>query len=217
MEAEAALQDQLLPRSQHRIRPAGPVHTSSRIQWLGIVSWALFCAALFVSLLLRPDQDAVDRGIGLQADDTLQRAIVSVPATAEAGGSRSSFRRQRPDPADGRGVASMGMLAWLEAAGGGYPDRDVRRRSDNHARILSEARGPEEAKAAWASEPALILRPLPVAKAQQRCASGRVEIARWLQRCSRAATIGQLNSKPGRKTHARAVLESQATSQRRRP
>jgi hypothetical protein len=83
MEAEAASQDQLLPRSQHRIRPAGPVHTSSRIQWLGIVSWALFCAALFVSLLLRPDQDAVDRGIGLQADDTLQRAIVSVPATAD--------------------------------------------------------------------------------------------------------------------------------------
>jgi hypothetical protein len=107
----------------------------------------------------------------------------------------------------------MGMLAWLEAAGGGYPDRNVRRRSDNHAHILSEARGPEEAKAAWASEPALMLRPLPVAKAQQRCASGTVEIARWLQRCSRAATIGQLNSKPGRKTHARAVLESQATSQ----
>jgi hypothetical protein len=33
----------------------------------------------------------------------------------------------------------------LEAAGGGYPDRDVRNRRDNHCRILSEARGPEAA------------------------------------------------------------------------
>ena len=84
MEAEAASQDQLLPRSQRKIRPADPVNSSPRIRWLGIGSWALFCAALFVSLLLRPDQDALDRGTGLQADHSLQRAIVSeVPATAE--------------------------------------------------------------------------------------------------------------------------------------
>jgi hypothetical protein len=120
MEAEAASQDQLLPRSQHRIRPAGPVHTSSRIQWLGIVSWALFCAALFVSLLLRPDQDAVDRGIGLQADDTLQRAIVSVPATADPmppalewpgdhdQASGASARTRRMDAAWHRWVCSHG-------------------------------------------------------------------------------------------------------------
>jgi hypothetical protein len=55
MEAGAASQDQLLPRSQHKIRRADPVQSSPRIQWLGIGSWALFCAALFVSLLLRLD------------------------------------------------------------------------------------------------------------------------------------------------------------------
>jgi hypothetical protein len=92
MEAEAASQAQLLRRPQRRIRPADPVDSSSRIQWLGIGSWALFCAALFVSLLLRPDQDAVDRGIGLQADHTLQRAIESVPATADAMPLRSNGR-----------------------------------------------------------------------------------------------------------------------------
>jgi hypothetical protein len=83
MAADPALQDQLFPRSQRRIRPAEPDNTSSRIHWLGIGSWALFCAALFVTLLLRPDRDAVDRGIALQADHTLRRAIVSVPATAD--------------------------------------------------------------------------------------------------------------------------------------
>jgi hypothetical protein len=94
METEATSQDQLFPRSQRKIRRADPVNSIPRIQWLGIASWALFCAALFVSLLLRPDQDAVDRGIGLQADDTLQRAIESVPATADP----------IPLPSNGRGI-----------------------------------------------------------------------------------------------------------------
>jgi hypothetical protein len=94
MEAEAASKAQLLRRPQRRIRPANPVDSRARIQWLGMASWALFCTALFVSLLLRPDQDAVDRGIGLQADHTLQRAIVSVPATADP----------MPLPSKGRGL-----------------------------------------------------------------------------------------------------------------
>ena len=84
MAAAPASQDQLCAQSQRRIRPAATVNTSSRIQWLGIGSWGLFCAALFVTLLLRPDRDAVDHGIALQeAEHTLRRAIVSVPATAD--------------------------------------------------------------------------------------------------------------------------------------
>ena len=49
MAAAPASQDQLCAQSQRRIRPAATVNTSSRIQWLGIGSWALFCAALFVA------------------------------------------------------------------------------------------------------------------------------------------------------------------------
>jgi hypothetical protein len=71
MEAAPASQDQLFPRSQRRIRPAEPDNTSSRIHWLGIGSWALFCAALFVSLLLRPHQGS------LELDQSHPRALVS--------------------------------------------------------------------------------------------------------------------------------------------
>jgi hypothetical protein len=71
MEADPASQDQLFPRSQRRIRPADPVNTSPRIQWLGIGSWALFCAALLVSLLLRPDR------VSLPLDQIHPRALVS--------------------------------------------------------------------------------------------------------------------------------------------
>ena len=53
-------------------------------------------------------------------------------------------RRQRPDPADEHVAVSMGLLAWLEATGGGYRDRDIGRSSDNRARILSKAGGPEQ-------------------------------------------------------------------------
>jgi hypothetical protein len=114
MEANPALQDQLLhglcrwqrrghPTAAPSIRPLGrvriltadPVKSLTGIRWLGIGSWALFCAALFVSLLLRPDREAVDRGIGLQADHALQRAIVSdAPATADP----------MPLPSNGRGI-----------------------------------------------------------------------------------------------------------------
>jgi hypothetical protein len=38
------------------------------IPWLGIGSWVLFCAALFVSLLGWPDQTALDRVAGLTLD-----------------------------------------------------------------------------------------------------------------------------------------------------
>jgi hypothetical protein len=71
MEADAASQDQLVPRSQRRIRPADPAKSGRRIQWLGIGSWALFCAALFVSLLLRPHQGS------LELDQSHPRALVS--------------------------------------------------------------------------------------------------------------------------------------------
>jgi hypothetical protein len=64
MEVEAASQDQLFPRSQRKIRRADPVNSIPRIQWLGIGSWALFCVALFVSLVLRPDR------VGFQLDQT---------------------------------------------------------------------------------------------------------------------------------------------------
>jgi hypothetical protein len=105
MEANPASQDQLFPRSQRRIRPAEPVNRSSRIEWLGIGSWALLCAALLVSLLLRPDRDAVDRGIGLQADHTLQPAIVSdVSAAADLIPRPSNCREIEPlAPAAGPG------------------------------------------------------------------------------------------------------------------
>jgi hypothetical protein len=71
MEAEAASQDQLLPRSQRRIPTADHVNSSPRIQWLGVGSWALFCAALFVSLLLRPDR------VSLPLDQIHSRALGS--------------------------------------------------------------------------------------------------------------------------------------------
>jgi hypothetical protein len=71
MEAGAASQDQLLPRLQRQMRPAHAVDSSPRIQWLGIGSWALFCAALFVSLLLRPDRAS------FQLDQIHPRALVS--------------------------------------------------------------------------------------------------------------------------------------------
>jgi hypothetical protein len=70
MDASPASQDQLFARSPRRIRPPEPVHTSSLTQWLGIGSWALFCAALFVSLLLRPDR------VSLQLDQIQPQALV---------------------------------------------------------------------------------------------------------------------------------------------
>jgi hypothetical protein len=95
MEAALTPQDQLLersPRSRRRARlsavaaatlpplkdarshTADPVRSPAAIRWLGIGSWALFCAALFVSLLLRPDRDA---GTGLRPDRVQHQAIVS--------------------------------------------------------------------------------------------------------------------------------------------
>jgi hypothetical protein len=71
MEVEAASQDQLFPRSQRKIRRADPVNSIPRIQWLGIGSWALFCVALFVSLVLRPDR------VSFQLDQIHPRALVS--------------------------------------------------------------------------------------------------------------------------------------------
>jgi hypothetical protein len=65
------------PLRRGRILTADPVKSLSGIEWLGIGSWAFFCVALFVSLLPHPGRDAVDRGTGLQADHTVQRAIMS--------------------------------------------------------------------------------------------------------------------------------------------
>ena len=123
MAAGPASQDQLFARSQRRghptaassIRPlrrvriltADPVKALTGIQCLGVGSWAFFCAALFVSLLLHPDRNAVDRGTGLQADHTLQPAIVSdAPPTADPMPLPSSSHGaaiRPPAPAPGRG------------------------------------------------------------------------------------------------------------------
>jgi hypothetical protein len=85
MTGDPASQDQLFPRSQRRIRTAGRVHSGPGIQWLGIGSWALFCAALFVSLLLRPDRvsfplgqiqpRAVVSDVRPMVDSTLRRLL----------------------------------------------------------------------------------------------------------------------------------------------
>jgi hypothetical protein len=98
MEAAPTAQDQLLDgisRSQRQAQPSAVAastvrplrgarfHTAASaestpgIRWLGIGSWGLLCAALFVSLLLRPDRDVVDRGIGLRSDRIQHRPIVS--------------------------------------------------------------------------------------------------------------------------------------------
>jgi hypothetical protein len=71
MDASPAPQDQLFARSPRRIRPPEPVHSVSGIQWLGIGSWAFFCVALFVSLLL-PSERA-----SFQLDQIQPRALVS--------------------------------------------------------------------------------------------------------------------------------------------
>jgi hypothetical protein len=103
MEADPTPQDQLLerlPRSRRRtrlsavaaatLRPlkdarsdtADPIRSPAGIRWLGIGSWALFCAALFVSLLLRPDRDA---GTGLRLDRVQQQrpTVNDVQAAAD--------------------------------------------------------------------------------------------------------------------------------------
>jgi hypothetical protein len=107
MEADAASQDRLVPGSQRRIRPTDPIKSLPGIQWLGIGSWAFLCVALFVSLLPHPGRDAVDRGTGLQADHTLQRAIVSdAPPTADPMPLPSNSRRGAigpPPPEPGPG------------------------------------------------------------------------------------------------------------------
>jgi hypothetical protein len=71
MEADPTSRDQLFPRSQRRIPTADPVSSKPRIRWLGIGGWALFCAALFVSLLFRPDR------VSFELDPIQQRALVS--------------------------------------------------------------------------------------------------------------------------------------------
>jgi hypothetical protein len=71
MEAGPASRDQLFARSQRKIRPADPAKSGRRVQWLGIGSWALFCAALFVSLLLRPHQ------VSLELDQIHPRTLAS--------------------------------------------------------------------------------------------------------------------------------------------
>jgi hypothetical protein len=52
---------------QDRFDGADPARARD-IPWLGIGSWVLFCAALFVSLLGWPDQTALDRVTGLTLD-----------------------------------------------------------------------------------------------------------------------------------------------------
>jgi hypothetical protein len=117
MEAAPAPQNQLLDglsRSQRRAQPsavaastihplgnarlhtADPAKSTPGIAWLGIGSWTLFCAALFVSLLLRPDR------VSFQLDQIHPRARVSdVPPTADP---MPTTRRLLP--AHGQEVAS---------------------------------------------------------------------------------------------------------------
>jgi hypothetical protein len=54
-----------------RIPTADPVKSLTGIQWLAIGSWAFFCAALFVSLLLPSER------VSLQLDQIQPRALVS--------------------------------------------------------------------------------------------------------------------------------------------
>ena len=53
---------------QDRFDGVDPARARGDIPWLGIGSWVLFCAALFVSLLGWPDQTALDRVTGLTLD-----------------------------------------------------------------------------------------------------------------------------------------------------
>jgi hypothetical protein len=71
MDAAPASQEQLFPRSQRRMRRAHAVDSSVRIRWLRMSIWALMCAALFLSLLLRPDR------VSLQLDQIPLRPLVS--------------------------------------------------------------------------------------------------------------------------------------------
>jgi hypothetical protein len=61
----------LHPLKDARSHTADPVRSPAAIRWLGIGSWALFCAALFVSLLLRPDR------VSFELDQLHPRALVS--------------------------------------------------------------------------------------------------------------------------------------------
>jgi hypothetical protein len=60
-------------------RSTGARHRSNPwIRWLGIGSWALLCAALFVSLLSWPDRELLKRDGGTTSD------LIQSPATVDA-------------------------------------------------------------------------------------------------------------------------------------
>jgi len=88
LEADPPSQDQLLdglgrrrghataassirPLGRVRIPTANPVKSLVAIQWLGVGGWALSCAVLFASLLLRPD------AVSLPLDQIHPRALAS--------------------------------------------------------------------------------------------------------------------------------------------
>jgi hypothetical protein len=83
---------------QDRFDGADPARARD-IPWLGIGSWVLFCAALFVSLLGWPDQTALDRVTGL----TLDRVTEIWSGHGPAGGTDRSggiATTQKPMPTE---------------------------------------------------------------------------------------------------------------------
>lgn len=86
---------------QDRFDGSAPARARGDIPWLGIGSWVLFCAALFVSLLGWPDQIALDRVAGITLDRVTAIWSDYAPATGDANQQGGIATTQEPMPAEG--------------------------------------------------------------------------------------------------------------------
>jgi hypothetical protein len=86
---------------QNRFDGADSMRVRGDIPWLGIGSWVLFCAALFVSLLGWPDQIALDRVAGLTLDRVTAMWSDYGPSTSDTDQPGGIATTQEPMPAEG--------------------------------------------------------------------------------------------------------------------
>jgi hypothetical protein len=142
LEADPPSQDQLLDglgRSQRRghataassIRPLGrvriptanPVKSRVAIEWLGVGGWALSCAVLIASLLLRPDP------VSLPLDQIHPRALASDVRPLV-----DSMPTTRLRPADGQEVPDLDARPADQGTRAGFEGQEI---------VGDVSRGPE--------------------------------------------------------------------------
>ena len=101
---------------QDRFDGAAPARARGDIPWLGIGSWVLFCAALFVSLLGWPDQIALDRVAGLTLDRVTAIWSGHAPSTGDADQQGGIATTQEPMPAEGAPAPARGAGLVIDDA-----------------------------------------------------------------------------------------------------